>query len=120
MVQSFLRRLLASLRPGKSERRLNEEFQEHLHALAARQSEQGLRPDDALKRHAGISDPLNRRKNGTATKLAFRALKIWGATSDSRFGSAAKIPALRRRQCFLSHSGSEQTPLCFRSSTLFC
>jgi predicted permease len=47
-MRSFLLRLSATLRPGRSERRLNEEFDEHLQALAARQSEQGLKPDEAL------------------------------------------------------------------------
>ncbi len=47
-MRSFLLRLLATLRPGKSERRLNEEFDEHLQVLAAQQSERGLRPDEAL------------------------------------------------------------------------
>ena len=48
MLHSFILRLLATLWPEKAEHRLNEEFEEHLHALAARQSEQGLSPDEAL------------------------------------------------------------------------
>lgn len=48
MVRSFLLRLLATLLPKKSERRLNEEFEEHLQTLSVQQSERGLRPDEAL------------------------------------------------------------------------
>jgi predicted permease len=48
MFHSFLLRLLATLWPGKSERRLNEEFEEHLQALSIGQSERGLKPDEAL------------------------------------------------------------------------
>ena len=48
MFRSFWLRLLGTLWPEKSERRLNEEFGEHLHALAVQQSERGLRPDEAL------------------------------------------------------------------------
>jgi predicted permease len=47
-MRSFWLRLSATFRPGNSERRLNEEFNEHLELLAARQSERGLKPDEAL------------------------------------------------------------------------
>lgn len=47
-MRSILRRLLTTFRPGKSERRLTEEFNEHLQALAAQHSERGLTPAEAL------------------------------------------------------------------------
>ncbi len=47
MFRSFLSRLLATLRSRTREQRLHEEIEDHLHALAARQSEQGLAPEEA-------------------------------------------------------------------------
>jgi putative ABC transport system permease protein len=64
MFPPFFLRLLATLRPGKSERRLQDEIQEHLDALAARQSKQGLRPDEALqaaRRECGPVEPVKER-----------------------------------------------------------
>jgi len=75
MFQSFFRRLLASLRPGKSERRLNDEFQEHLHALAARQSEQGLRPDEALQAARRDFGPVEPAKERYRDQARFRSLE---------------------------------------------
>lgn len=47
-MRTFLLRLSATLWPRRTERRLNEEFEEHLKILAAQHSERGLAPDRAL------------------------------------------------------------------------
>lgn len=83
MFRSFLARLLASLRPGKSECRLNEEFQEHLQALAARQSEQGLRPDQALQAARREFGPVEPAKERYRDQVRFRSIENMGR--DLRF-----------------------------------
>jgi Flp pilus assembly protein TadB len=83
MFRSFLPRLLASLRPRKSERRLNEEFEEHLQALAARQSEQGLRPDQALQAARREFGPVEPAKERYRDQVRFRSIENMGR--DLRF-----------------------------------
>ncbi len=83
MFHSFLQRLLATLRPGKSERRLNEEFQEHLFALEARQSEQGLRPEEALQAARREFGPMEPAKERYRDQVRFRGIENLGR--DLRF-----------------------------------
>jgi predicted permease len=83
MFRSFLPRLLASLRRRKSERRLNEEFEEHLQALAARQSEQGLRPDQALQAARREFGPVESAKEQYRDQVRFRSIENIGR--DLRF-----------------------------------
>ncbi len=75
MFYSFLSRLLATLRPGKSERRLHEEFEEHLHELAARQLEQGLRPDEAQYAARRELGPVEPAKEQYRDQVRFRSIE---------------------------------------------
>lgn len=83
MFRVFLQRLLASLRPRKSERRLNEEFQEHLQALAAGQSEQGLTPEEALQAARREFGPVEPAKERYRDQARFRSIENMGR--DLRF-----------------------------------
>src|SRR3954471_14674938 len=83
-MRSFLLRLSATLRPGKSERRLNEEFEEHLQALAARQSEQGLKPDEALLAAHRDFGSVELAKERYRDQARFRTMENIGR--DLRFG----------------------------------
>ncbi len=83
MLHSLLSRLLATFRPGNREQRLNEEIEEHLYALAARQSAQGLDPEDArlaARREFGPVEPAKERYRDYAR---FRALE--NVFRDCRF-----------------------------------
>lgn len=83
MVRSLLQRLLATLRPEKSERRLNEEFEEHLQALTAWQSEQGLQPDGARQAALREFGPVEPAKERYRDQVRFRSLEDTGR--DLRF-----------------------------------
>ena len=83
MFRSFLPRLLATLRPGNSERRLDEEFQEHLRSLASQQSRQGLRPDEALQAARREFGPLELAKEHYRDQVRFRSLE--NVSRDVRF-----------------------------------
>ena len=83
MLRSFVLRLLATLRPGNSERRLNEEFEEHLHALAAQQSEQGLPPDQALQAARREFGPVEVAREEYRDQVRFRSLE--NVSRDIRF-----------------------------------
>ncbi|HEX4231325.1 MAG TPA: ABC transporter permease [Bryobacteraceae bacterium] len=83
MFHSFLLRLLATLWPQKTERRLNEEFEQHLHALAAQQSERGLRPGEALLAARREFGPLELAKEQYRDQARFRIVEDIGR--DLRF-----------------------------------
>ena len=83
MLRSFFLRLLATLQPGKRERRLQEEMQEHLHALADRQSEQGLKPDEALEAARREFGPVEPAKERYRDQVRFRSIENIGR--DLRF-----------------------------------
>jgi predicted permease len=75
MISSFLSRLLATLWSERHDRRLNEEIDEHLNELAARQSAQGLEPKDArlaARREFGAVEPI---KEIYRDRARFRALE---------------------------------------------
>ena len=83
MLHSFWSRLLATLRPEKSERRLQEEFHEHLQALAAEQSEQGLRPEESLQAARREFGPVEPAKEQYRDQVRFRSVEnLW---RDFRF-----------------------------------
>ena len=83
MFHAFLSRLAATFRPEKSERRLNEEFEEHLHALVVQQSEQSLRPDEALHAARREFGPVEPAKEQYRDQVRFRSLENVGR--DLRF-----------------------------------
>ncbi len=83
MSHSLLSRLFATFRPENRDRRLNEEIEEHLQELAARQSAQGLDPNDAkfaARREFGPVEPV---KELYRDRARFRALE--NAFRDCRF-----------------------------------
>ncbi len=92
MLRSFLLRLLATLQPGKSERRLQEEIQEHLHALAGRQSEQGLRPDEALQAARREFGPVEPAKEQYRDQVRFRSIENIGRDLRFAFRQCRKNP----------------------------
>jgi predicted permease len=92
MLRSFLSRLLATLRSGKSERRLQEEIQEHLDALAAQQSEQGLRPDDARQAARREFGPVEPAKEQYRDQLRFRSIENIGRDLRFAFRQCRKNP----------------------------
>ena len=83
MLRSLFSHLLATLRPAKSERRLNEEFQEHLNELAARQSEQGLRLDEAAQAARREFGPFESAKERCRDQARFRSIE--NIARDLRF-----------------------------------
>ena len=93
MFHSILRRLLATLRPEESERRLNEEFQEHLHALSAGQSEQGLSPDEALSAACRDFGPVEPAKERYRDQARFRGIENIGRDLRFALRQCRKNPA---------------------------
>ncbi len=83
MLHSFFLRLFATLRRGKSERQLNEEFGEHLRALAERQSERGFGPDEALLAARREFGPIEPAKERYRDQVRFRSIENIGR--DLRF-----------------------------------
>lgn len=60
MIRIFISRLFATLLPKYCERRLNDEIEQHLDQLAAHQSAQGLKPENArlaARREFGAVEP---------------------------------------------------------------
>src|SRR5690348_7982548 len=92
MLRSFFLRLLATLQPGKSERRLQEEMQEHLHALADRQSEHGLRPDEALQAALREFGPVEPAKERYRDQARFRNIENIGRDLRLAFRQCRKSP----------------------------
>src|SRR5690348_14911629 len=92
MLRSFFLRLLATLQPGKSERRLQEEMQEHLHALADRQSEHGLRPDEALQAALREFGPVEPAKERYRDQVRFRSIENIGRDLRFAFRQCRKNP----------------------------
>ena len=82
-MRSILLRLLATFRPGRSERRLNEEFDEHLQVLEALQSERGLRPDEARLAARREFGSIELAKEQYRDQARFRTLENIGR--DLRF-----------------------------------
>ncbi len=94
MFKSFWRRLLATLHPEKTERRLQEEFQEHLAALAAaRQSEQDLSPDDARQAARREFGPVELAKERYRDQARFRSLENIGRDLRFALRQCRKNPA---------------------------
>src|SRR5215471_14322454 len=83
MFSSLWLRLLATLLPERSERRLNEEIGAHLHALTARQLERGLRPDEAGLTARREFGPIDLVKEQYRDQVRFRGLENVGR--DLRF-----------------------------------
>jgi macrolide transport system ATP-binding/permease protein len=83
MFRSFWLRLCATFRPGMSERRLEEEFSEHLQALTVKQAEQGLAPDEAVLAARREFGPVEAAKEQYRDQLRFRLLENSGR--DLRF-----------------------------------
>lgn len=83
MFQSFLVRLLATFWPAKSERRLNEEFEEHLHALTLQQRERGVDPEEALLAAHREFGPVEQAKERYRDQVRFRSIENVGR--DLRF-----------------------------------
>src|SRR5581483_38194 len=92
MIRSFLRRLLATLWPGRSERRLNEEFGEHISGLAARQSERGLAPQEALLAARREFGPVELAKERYRDQARFRGLETVGRDLRFAFRQCRKNP----------------------------
>jgi predicted permease len=83
MIRSVLLRLLATFWPARSERRLREEFEEHLDALAARASERGLAPNEAQLAARREFGPVEATKERYRDQDRFRAVENVGR--DLRF-----------------------------------
>lgn len=75
MLHSFLSRLFATFWSGKHERRLNEEIEEHLDALAACHSAQGVNPKDARLAARREFGPVEPAKELYRDQARFRALE---------------------------------------------
>jgi hypothetical protein len=121
MFRSFWIRLLGTLWPEKSERRLNEEFEEHLQALSVQQSERGLKPDEALLAAHREFGSVELAKERYRDQVRFRSIENIGRDLRFALRQCRKNPGFTAAAvCFPSHWGSEQTPLCFHLSTLFC
>ncbi len=83
MFRLFLSRLFATFRPRNHEQRLQEEIEEHLHALSARQSEQGLAPEEARLAARREFGPIELAKEQYRDVARFRLIEnVW---RDFRF-----------------------------------
>ncbi len=94
MFKSFFRRLFATLHPETTELRLQEEFHEHLAALAAaRQSKQGLGPVDALQAARREFGPVELAKERYRDQARFRSLENVGRDLRFALRQCRKNPA---------------------------
>src|SRR6185312_11788130 len=75
MLRSLLSRLFATLLPQFGERRLNQEIEGHLSELRARQSAQGLGPEDARLAARREFGPVEPAKELYRDHARFRALE---------------------------------------------
>lgn len=98
MFRSFFTRLFGTVLPGSREQRLNEEIEEHLDELAARQAARGLGPKDArltARREFGPVEPV---KELYRDQARFRALE--NIFRDLRFAirQCRKNPSSERKR----------------------
>src|SRR5579884_1282215 len=75
MFRTFLLRLLSTLWPRTHERRLSQEIDEHLDAIAARERTRGLSPHEARLAARRLFGPVEPAKENYRDQARFRSLE---------------------------------------------